>query len=330
MRYGRPNIPAVDPKVIMSIINSGWVSIGKYTERLEEHFREKFSVKHAIGCCNATTGLTIAVKACGWSNLLVAMPAFTWPSTVYAIGDNTPVWQDIDPETWLMTLGDGIYDYVMAMDTFGSSAPKYRETDRPIIYDAAHSYGSPDLGHRGIVEVVSLSFTKIITAMEGGMILTQDDVVAETARELRRLSGRMGEINAYIALQSIDYYEKTFKYMQLEILEKYKRGFDFAYNEQIIPRFSNGSVYAIKLERPSVQNSVIAHLAKESIECKVYYEPLMDGLPNTDQLYSRIVALPVHSDMVDEQDRIIEVMNRAVANSGTPGKQYMKNAGYFG
>jgi 3-dehydro-glucose-6-phosphate--glutamate transaminase len=341
IQFSKPTIKLEkeDYNKIKGIINSGWVCIGKYVQELEAEFKRRFKVKYAIATSNCTQGLIISLKAAGWRNKRIAVPAFTWPSTIFAIESNvgnTPVFCDIDPKTWLIdpnSLDKNSYDAVIAVDTFGNEA--FVKTDKPVIYDAAHGFDVKDLGHRGLAEVISFSFTKVVSASEGGMILTNDKAFAETASELRRLSSRMEEINAVIALRSIKNY-KTNQQKKLDIIGFYKENLLFDFNLQEIPICTNNSVFSILLPSTHIRNAIVSALNKNNIEYKVYYEPLVEGLPNTDRIYSRILALPTYADIRPVQNKICKVINSTVKDIShgsfvrfTPGKKYLKDSGYL-
>jgi dTDP-4-amino-4,6-dideoxygalactose transaminase len=347
IHFSKPTISLEeeDFEKIKDVLRSGWVSIGRYVEELENEFKERFKVKHAIACSCCTQGLIIALKAVGWRNQRVAVPAFTWPSTVFAIESNignTPVFCDIDPETWLMdldSLDDELYDVVLAVDTFGNQADI--KTTKPVIYDAAHGFNLEKLGHRGIAEVVSFSFTKVVSASEGGMILTNDDEVAKTAYELRRLASRMEEVNAIIALSSIrkyDYYNK----IKLDIIERYQKSLDFNFTLQQVPECTNHSVFSLLLNNSYTRDAISTALKNNEIEVKTYYEPLVEGLAHTDQIYSRIISLPTYPEIVSKQDMICGLINESVKGSmelsrgdasspdaHLPGKRYLVDSGYL-
>ena len=320
---------------IHDVIGSGWVSIGKHVEALEKHFVERFKVKHAIACSCCTQGLIIAIKAAGWCNMRIALPSFTWPSTVFAIESsrgNVPVFCDINPKTWLMDishLSPDDYDAVVAVDVFGNQASI--TTNRPIIYDAAHGFGMNMLGQRGIVEVVSFSFTKVVSAMEGGMILTNNDNIADIARELRRLSGRMGEINAIVCLRSIKNYEHN-QDARLSIIKKYCKQLNFDYTLQEIPIATNHSVFSIMLPNQQMRDAIADAFRKNDIEVKTYYEPLVRGLPNTDSVFARIISLPTYPAIKEHVKEICHIANNAVAdsmNKYVQGKRYLLQSGYI-
>jgi dTDP-4-amino-4,6-dideoxygalactose transaminase len=347
IQFSKPTIELLseDYAKIKKIINSGWVCIGKYVEELEKRFKKRFKVKYAIACSNCTQGLIISLKSAGWRNKRIAVPSFTWPSTIFALESNignTPVFCDIDPSTWLMDLQSidkDSYDVVIAVDTFGNQA--YITTDKPVIYDAAHGFDLRDLGHRGIAEVVSFSFTKIVSASEGGMILTNDDDLAKTAYELRRLASRMEEINAVIALRSLSNYTRN-QNAKLDIIRKYMKSFKFEFTVQRIPINTNYSVFSILLPITKQRNAIANALRKNNVEFKIYYEPLVEGLPNVDMVYSRIISLPTYPAIRKYQAHICKIINESFEKTPfgykddtlphmkvTPGKRYLRESGYL-
>ena len=327
IRFGSPNIKHGESTLqdISRILRSGWVSIGKHAEALESHFKTKFNMKHAIATSSATTGLIIAIKAAGWKNNDVHIPSFTWPSTLYAVNcnGNRAICHDIEPDTWLMTDPQkfGKDDCIVPVDIFGNQAPVHIDFPKEKrIYDAAHGYGLSDLGKRGIAEVVSLSFTKVVTSMEGGMILTDDDELADTATELRRLSGRMGEINALVALKSIENYkpnETSFA------VNHYKKHIMVPHKCQEVLTDTNNSVFSLLYNNSVVRDTIRIALEKAGVETKVYYDPLFRGYRNTEDIYSRILSLPTHEKAMEHQDDIIEIINTAGRGAGTPGKEFL-------
>jgi len=314
MRFAYPAIDFDDEAILQfkEIFKSGWVSNAGHVRELEEHFCRTYGVKHAIACCNATQGLTIAISAAGWKNMKVAVPAFTWPSTVYAVIHNScePVYGDVDPKTWALDLESirGDYDAVLPVDIFGNQV-NVSNTRLPVIYDAAHAYGLPLLGKRGLAEVVSMSHTKYPTASEGGIILTNDDSLAERATEERRLAARMSEFNAIIGLNSIRKYE-YFKKQRRAIIDRYLNEIKVPFSAQKIISYTNNSVFAILLD-VKLRDKIADYLREKlDLEVKIYYEPLISGLPNTEYIYKRILALPTHIRMFEILDDVIAGINQ--------------------
>lgn len=303
INYSSPNIylSDYDYEEIRKIIESGWVSIGPYTRKLEAHFKQKCGVDYAIACANATTGLIIALQAAGWQDKKVALPAFTWPSTAYAIETcqgARPVYHDIDPKTWLMVEPYLEHDAILAVDVFGNQETDLDEDGPPIIFDAAHGYNLPYLGVRGLAEVVSLSFTKLVTGTEGGIILTNNDQLAEKAKELRRLSGRLEEVNAYIALKSIAAFG-GFENRRKQLREIYLNNIEIPFERQETYHYTNYSVFALLFENSRVQKLIKKALNDNGVEIKQYYKPLVE-MPTAMDIYSRMIALPTHAGVTNE------------------------------
>jgi dTDP-4-amino-4,6-dideoxygalactose transaminase len=321
-RFSQPvfRLGGSERRALREILRTGWVSNGEHVRRLERHFIERFGVKHAIACANCTQGLVIAVRAAGLAGARVALPAFTWPSTLYALLLNhcTPIFADIDADSWLIDLRSvrRRFDAVVAVDTFGNEAAVRAHV--PVIYDAAHGYGLPRLGRRGIAEVVSLSFTKLPTAGEGGVILTNDTVLAREALELRRLSSRMLELSAVLGLSSIAHYNE-YQLQKLQVIERYRKLLRVPFTEQAVPSVTNHSVFAIRFESPRLRDQVHRALSEQGFETKIYYDPLVRTLPNTEHVYRRVLALPAYPQMIGKVRRICGIIDR-VARSGAVGK----------
>ena len=294
---------------IKDILESGWFVSGKYVDKLENHFKEKFEVKYAIACANCTSGLIIAFKALDLKGKSVTIPAFTWPSTLYALecNDNFPIYRDINKDTWNMYYNDSYYaDAIISVDVFGNDS--YIETKKPIIYDAAHSYGLENLGHRGDIEVVSMSVTKPVTSMQGGMILFNRDDLYDEIKELVALSAKMCEINAYIGLNQVKTYNHKLHIRRIAI-NMYKTLISIPYVTQKIERNSNYSTFSVLFESKKVRDKIAKRLRENGIEAKIYYEPLVNNFPNTDDVFSRIIALPTYEEVISEISRICSLIN---------------------
>lgn len=321
IKYNQTNInlSELDLIDIKKIIESGNVVNGKYVNRLEVKLQSSFGVKHAIVCANCTTGLIIAIKASGLQGKSIAVPAFTWFSTPYAItcNYNIPCFIDVDKETWLMEeFNEKYVDAIISVDVFGSKSSV--KTNLPIIYDAAHSWGLTGVGNRGLVEAISFSHTKIVQGMQGGAILTNEDSIAEKCRLMVRRYGKMTELNAFIVLKSIQDFDAN-QECRLNIINKYKESLKINHVLQKIPIETNYSVFAILLETNAIRDRLFSSLLENGVEAKIYYQPVtLDNdyyrkmVPNTFDIYSRILALPVYLGMEDKVEYICKIINEAI------------------
>jgi len=301
-------------KEIKHIIEGGQVVRGKNISLLEKHFEEKFNVKHAIACSNCTSGLTIALNAIDTRDKTVALPAFTWYSTSYAVkcSGAEPVFCDINPDTFFIDENNipDECETVIVVDTFGSEA-NVKTNRLKTIYDAAHGYGLSNLGQRGLIEVVSLSFTKVVTGMQGGVILTDCKSLAHRMREDVDKYAKLTEINALVALNNIAKYSTVLN-ERLRVVNMYENLIKVEHDIQYVQYDTNWSVYSILLRDKKTRDSVANNLTKNEIGYKIYYTPL-DYKQNTADIYRRIIALPIYDGLSNSD---VEFISKCINEVG--------------
>jgi dTDP-4-amino-4,6-dideoxygalactose transaminase len=228
---GRPSRVAA---AVQPILESGMLTNGPYVRELEARTAEYLGVRDCVAVSSCTSGLMLVIRALGLSGEVI-VPSFTFAATVHAVYWNglRPRFADIDPST--LTLSPSEVSRVMGVRTaailathvFGTPCDVdglseiARRSGIALLFDAAHAFGSTLDGRRvgafGDAEVFSLSPTKVLTAGEGGIIATNNDLLAERCRIGRDygnpgdydcrfvgLNARMPEINAVIALDSLE------------------------------------------------------------------------------------------------------------------------------
>src|SRR5439155_3960599 len=74
---------------------------GRYLQEFEERLADHLQVKHAVATSSCTVGLVLACQALNLQGEAI-VPSFTFMATVHPLVWNkvTPVFVDIDPETW--------------------------------------------------------------------------------------------------------------------------------------------------------------------------------------------------------------------------------------
>jgi perosamine synthetase len=162
--------------------------------------------KHAFAVSNGSAALELAVQAIGiGKGDEVIMPTFTIISCALAVvrASATPIYVDADPLTWNMKVEDieplitertkaimavHIYGITVDMDPLLEIAKKYK---LKVIEDAAEvigqTYKRQPCGSFGDVSTLSFYPNKHITTGEGGMVLVNDDELAERCNSLRNL-----------------------------------------------------------------------------------------------------------------------------------------------
>lgn len=202
-----PLLNGNEKKYLNECIDTGWISSeGPFVKKFEDEFAIKTQRKHGIAVCNGTAAIEIAIQALGiTAGDEVIMPAFTIISCASAIikSGAIPVLVDSDLETWNMDVTQieskitdktkaimvvHIYGLTVDMDSVLDIANKY---GLKIIEDAAEAHGQTykgkPCGSFGDVSVFSFYPNKLITTGEGGMVLTNDDSIAQHLKSLRNL-----------------------------------------------------------------------------------------------------------------------------------------------
>jgi dTDP-3-amino-3,4,6-trideoxy-alpha-D-glucose transaminase len=188
-------------QAIDRVARSGRYILGPEVEAFEREFADYLGVRHCVGVANGTDALTIALRALGVApGDEVVMPSFTFYATAEAaiVMGATPVFCDIDPETFCVTpetVRAALTPRTRAIvpvHLFGNVAPvdELRELGVPVLEDAAQAAGAERHGVRAgaLGDAATFSFfpSKNLPCLgDGGAIATDDDAVAERARVLR-------------------------------------------------------------------------------------------------------------------------------------------------
>ena len=200
-----PVLAGNEQKYVRECIETGWVSsLGKYVTRFEEDFAAYCGARYGVSLSSGTTALHLSLLALGIGpGDEVIIPAFTLivSANVVIQAGARPVLVDVDPLTWCINparIEEAITPRtraIMAVHMYGHPCdmPRLQEiADRHglhIIEDGAEAHGAEVngrcVGSFGIANAFSFYGNKIITTGEGGMVLTDDEVVAERLRLLR-------------------------------------------------------------------------------------------------------------------------------------------------
>jgi len=189
---------------VLDCLDSTWISSnGKYLERFESAFAEFCGVRHAVSCCNGTAAVHLALLAhdVGLGDEVI-VPTLTYVATANPVVycGAQPVFVDAEPRTWNMdpervaeavtskTRGIivvHLYGHPVDMDPILELAEKHGLW---VIEDAAEAHGATYRGRiagsMGSLATFSFYGNKIITSGEGGMVVTDDERLAEIVRQL--------------------------------------------------------------------------------------------------------------------------------------------------
>ncbi len=251
-------IPVCEPflngnelKYVSECISTGWISSsGRFIKAFEESFATYCGAKYAVGVCNGTVAIHLALTAAGIKKGdEVIIPDFTMIATAFAVcyTGAIPVFVDADKDTWNIDVNKieakisnktkaiipvSIFGHPCEMDEINEIARKHNLL---VIEDAAESHGAEYKGKKvgNLADISTFSFfaNKNITTGEGGSLVTNNENYYKRALYYKNLcfpvdsprnykhedigfNYRMSNIHAALGLAQV---EKADQYKEMRI-----------------------------------------------------------------------------------------------------------------
>lgn len=363
-----PSLPNLEElaELLREPLETGMVTSGRLTTELENKVRSYLGVDHAVAVSSCTSGLIVSLRAMDLpSGSEVVVPSFTFAATVQALIWNglTPMFVDCDPFT--LTVDPAQVERalnprtaaIFAVNIFGlpPNIDALQETSHrrsiPLVFDSAQGLGSRYRdrlsGGFGLWEVFSFSPTKVVSAIEGGIVTTNDGRIADRVRCMRDygkgpdgqemeyigLSARMSELHAAVGVLNMDRADDYIA-ARSRLAKTYRDSLrdlpGISFQELPEDRSSSLNYFIIRIgpEARATRNSVIERLQSVGIQSKRYFFPpvhqqhafaarphgLVDALPNTVKTSSEALALPFYAHMTDEeQERVVTELRKILA-----------------
>lgn len=307
-----PLLNGNEKKYLCECIDTGWISSeGPFVKQFEEQMSKTVNRQYGIAVANGTAALEVAVQALGiGEGDEVIMPSFTIISCAMAVTKQggIPVLVDSCMENWNMDVNQieakitsrtkaimvpHLYGLPVDMDVVLDIAHKH---NLKVIEDAAEMHGQTykgkPCGSFGDISTFSFYPNKHVTTGEGGMIVTDDEALAERCRSLRNLCFRK-DIR-YVHDEISDNYRFTnlqaaVGLAQLERLDEFvkiKRNMGKYYTERlrdikgiILPKPQNEYasniywVYGMVLDKNIEYSNreIVQMLAKEGIGARTFF-----------------------------------------------------------
>src|SRR3989344_1064 len=350
-----------DAKAVYDVVKSTWLSQGKKVLEFEEQFKKYVNAKHAIAVNNGTSAIHLILAGLGIKQGdEVILPSMTFISTANAVlyQNATPILAECDPKTYNITpqeIERRITDKtkaVIAVDMNGMPVD-YDEIqkvcDKHSVYfiaDSAESLGATykyrKIGEIAPVHMFSFFPNKNVTTSEGGMITTDDDVLAEKIRMLRN-QGQNGRYNHFMLGYNYRMTEMQaalgivqLKRLDWIIAEKNKitnvYNLRFKNNPHINPPFIPNYVtqhswymYAISINGTlEERDNLVKKLNEAGIGTRLSFPPIhsqplfcerfgynVNSLPVTQAAWTKLIDIPVWVGMKDEdQEKIITTLEK--------------------
>ncbi len=311
---------------VSEVLDSGWLSPGKMTSQFEDKVLELTSSPYGVSVSSATDGLQSVLIALGvgYGDEVITSP-FTFVATIepiIAVGA-TPVFADINLNSLNIDHQDifrklrletkaiitvDIAGYPCNYDAINKICEEYK---LPLIADSAHAIGSAYQGkaivHHVDASVISFHATKNLICGEGGIVLTQHQMIADAVRILSRhgmtstaserkeknsweydiaspgLKANMSELHAAVGLGQMTVFDKE-QHKRKNIAERYLKNLSTLSDFIRLPKTDDSSehgwhLFILKLNLSTLtidRDEFIREMGKQKIECGVHYKPIFE------------------------------------------------------
>jgi perosamine synthetase len=368
-----PDITESEIQAVAAVLRTARLSLGPKLEEFENSVASYTGAAHAIAVNSGTSGLHLCIRALGISEGdEVIVPSFAFVAVANAVRYERaiPVFADVDAETLNLDtekIAAAITPRtraIIVVHTFGCPAdlsPIFsiaRRHGLRVIEDACEAIGAEYKGRKvgplGDVGVFAFYPNKQITTGEGGVIVTQNSVVAALARAQRNqgrsqpgewlehgelgYNYRLSEVNCALGIEQMKRLESILKKRDAVAREYHRR---LGGNPELklppldVPaRRISWFVYVVRLGARFTQQQrdwIWTEMQSRGIGCGRYFAPIhwqpayenlarpRHNLPNTEWSATRTLALPFFNNLqpaeIDEVCQMLQELMQAVPKS---------------
>jgi len=364
------DITQAEIDAMLEVMRSDRLSLGPKVEAFERALARRVGRKHAVAVNSGTSGLHLCVRACGLGegDEVITTP-FSFIATTNCIlfERARPVFVDIDPVSYNLDpdLAEKAISprtrAILPVEVFGNMShfDRYEQiaarNDLTMIEDCCEALGGVlagrPAGSFGLCGVFAFYPNKQITTGEGGMIVTDDDEIADLCRSMRNqgrdssawlsharigYNYRLSEINSALGLVQVSRLDELLE-KRRAVAEMYRQSLSDIEEIHLPPMHTDQAaswfVYVIRLEdrfTSADRDAVLAHLRRAGIGCNNYFAPIhlqpfiqkllgtkRGDFPATERIADRTIALPFHSNLRPEQvSRVRDVLAEALKTIG--------------
>jgi dTDP-4-amino-4,6-dideoxygalactose transaminase len=365
----KPDLPSLDEVAVefSEVLDSGRVTnFGKYVAAFEAE-ATRYLGTPAVTVSSGTAGLVFALQAVGLrKGQKVVVPSFTFMASAQAIlyAGGVPTFAEVGEDLTLCpkdlagllekdpdvagVLATHAYGLPCRVDAIQQVVDAHaRRRSRPVfvVYDAAHAFGSAVNGRRvagfGDAEVFSLSVTKMLVSIEGGMVTSRSPEIVERVRRMRNygieanydshwpgMNGKMSELHAIVGLHNLrrlDGLVKTRQHKARYFLDQIRKQTDFEtlpWPDGVVHTFKDFTVL-VPEERIHFRDDVMGFARDRGVETRAYFyppvheqrlfQPYADrGLDWTEKASRRVITLPFFTAITEaEMDYVVETLRLA-------------------
>lgn len=366
------NLPTVDPDAFLtyshlSLQAKRYSNNGPALLLLEERLAAFHETDHCVAMASGFWALVLAAKALALPGRdRVIMPSLTYRrmADAMALAGLVPRFCEVDPSTLAPTPGTIAPLIDDEVGIILAAHPMVRCCDASGIERLAKSCGLPLLidsvespyeridgrrtGSFGNAEVFSLHASKLISAMEGGYVTTNDPLLAKRLKLMRAFgfsgpakvemlgaNAKLNEVHAAFALACLDGVEEQIPQHKARY-EAYLNAFSdvpgwrlLTYDPAVRPSYRQ-IVAELSASWPLSREQTLAELSEQGVLARAYYSPALHqrktayrcdpaDLPVTDDLARRFVLLPSGSRFsADDVERLRDLLVALYCESLSP------------
>ena len=350
-----PNISQLEKDYVLDALESGWINTtGPYITKFQDLMALTVEAKRGVAVANGTSGLFLALKIMGIRpGDKVLVPSITFVASINAIMHSgaEPVFFDCDEslninvedlKTYLESEPSNV-KAIMPVHIFGNPcnmieinklAKKYNLV---VVEDACEAIGSKsndgNCGNASDIGVFSFSFNKMITSGNGGMVITNDDEIADKIRywitqskddSVNYIHNEVGynlgltNIQAALGLAQLRRLD-SFLSRKAEIINKYLTRI----NENrffLTPLYAESSNFWFLGYKTENKDKLLKTLRENKIQARPLFAPnhkhkpfenfeRFGSLQNTSYYADRVINLPCGTTITDEQiDKVCDII----------------------
>jgi perosamine synthetase len=360
----RPDIGDRELELVTQVLRSDVLALGPFAPRFEAGLAAIVDRRHGVSCSSGTAGLHMGVSALGIGDgdeVITTPFSFVASANCILYEGATPRFVDIEEDTLgidperIEAAATARTRAVLPVHVFGrpcrieAVTSAARSHGWAVIEDACEALGSTvagrPLGSFGDLSVFAFYPNKQITTGEGGMVVTDDDDLAEAMRSLRNqgrdrdgtwlrhvrlgYNYRLDEMSAALGVAQLERLAEL-RAGRERVVAAYARAFEGA-DWLKLPQAGEGEsvdwfVYVVRLAPEIDRDALIPRLAELGVPSRPYFSPIHlqpfyratfgfkpGDFPVTERVAASTLALPFSSRLTDDEVGYVAETLREVA-----------------
>jgi len=336
--HSRPTVGEGDVRAVTEVLTSGLIAQGEKLAAFEQAMARMLEVRGGVGVSSGTAALHLALLAFNvGEGDEVLLPTYACSALLHAVRAvrAVPCFVDSDPSTFNMDPEAARKAHspkakaIIVVHSFGLPAEldALKGLGLPLIEASAQALGALYRGRPvgSIGEAAAFSFyaTKLITTGEGGMLVSNDERILATIRDLRaydrkeddrpRLNYKITDFQAALGLAQLK---------QLPRFLERRQAIAASYRERLqalplqLPFIPPGCVpvyYRYVVKGALRADAYLARLQALGVEARrPVFRPLhryfgLQGFPGAEEAWEKAISLPIYPSLSDEEiERILE------------------------